>query len=81
MRLMLLSTVWLGVIGFLDDYLKIKARKRSKEMGIAYKKKNADGLAGKFKIFGQVILGIIIGATLYFNPNDTLKFQLPNEHG
>ena len=74
--LMLLCTVWLGVIGFIDDYLKIKARKLSKEKGIAHKKTNADGLAGKFKIFGQVMLGIIIGATLYFNPNVVVKREI-----
>ena len=75
-RLMLLCTVWLGVIGFIDDYLKIRARKISKEKGIAHKKTDADGLAGKFKIFGQVILGIIIGATLYFNPNVVVKREI-----
>ncbi len=74
--LMLLCTVWLGIIGFIDDYLKIRARKISKEKGIAYKKTNADGLAGKFKIFGQVILGVIIGATLYFNPNVVVKREI-----
>ncbi|MEO9004859.1 MAG: phospho-N-acetylmuramoyl-pentapeptide-transferase [Ginsengibacter sp.] len=74
--LMVLCTVWLGIIGFVDDYLKIKARKASKEKGIAYKKSNADGLAGRFKIFGQVILGIIIGATLYFNPNVVVKREI-----
>jgi len=75
-RLMLLCTVWLGIIGFVDDYLKIKARRISKEKGIPYKKTNADGLAGKFKIFGQVILGVIIGATLYFNPNVVVKREI-----
>lgn len=86
-RLMILSTVWLGIIGFIDDYLKIKAKRIAKEKGIDYHKTNADGLAGWFKIFGQVMLGIIIGATLYFNqnvvvkrevvasPNDTTKLQ------
>ncbi len=74
--LMLLCTVWLGVIGFIDDYLKIRARKISKEKGIKYKKTNADGLAGKFKIFGQVILGIIIGASLYFNPSVVVKREI-----
>ncbi|MEO6682152.1 MAG: phospho-N-acetylmuramoyl-pentapeptide-transferase [Ginsengibacter sp.] len=67
-RLMLLCTVWLGVIGFIDDYLKIRARRQAKAKGLDYKKADSDGLAGKFKIFGQVILGIIIGSTLYFNP-------------
>lgn len=75
-RLMLLSTIWLGIIGFLDDYLKIRAKKISREKGIPYKKTNADGLAGKFKIFGQVILGIIIGATLYFNPSVVVKREI-----
>lgn len=75
-RLMLLCTVWLGVIGFVDDYLKIRARKISREKGITYKKTNADGLAGKFKIFGQVILGVIIGATLYFNPGVVVKREI-----
>jgi phospho-N-acetylmuramoyl-pentapeptide-transferase len=66
---MILSTIWLGVIGFIDDYLKIRARKLAQEKGEKYQKGDADGLAAKFKIFGQVVLGIIIGATLYFNDN------------
>ncbi len=75
-RLMLLSTVWLGVIGFIDDYLKIKAKRIAKEKGIDYKKTDADGLAGWFKIFGQVMLGIIIGTTLYFNQNVVVKREI-----
>jgi len=74
--LMLLCTVWLGMIGFVDDYLKIKAKRIAKERGVDFKKTNADGLAGKFKIFGQVILGIIIGATLYFNPSVVVKREI-----
>jgi phospho-N-acetylmuramoyl-pentapeptide-transferase len=66
-RLMLLCTVWLGFIGFMDDYLKLKARKTAQAKGEKYKKKDSDGLAGFSKIIGQVGLGIIIGATLYFN--------------
>lgn len=54
--LMLVTTLWLGTLGFLDDYLKIK-------------KKNKDGLRGKFKIIAQVGLGLIVGLTLYFSPN------------
>jgi phospho-N-acetylmuramoyl-pentapeptide-transferase len=54
--LMLTTTVWLGAIGFLDDYIKIF-------------KKNKEGLAGKFKIIGQVGLALIIGLTMYNNPN------------
>jgi len=75
-RLMLLCTVWLGIIGFIDDYLKIKARRTANAKGEKYKKIDADGLAGKFKIFGQIILGIIIGATLYFNQNVVVKREL-----
>ncbi len=75
-RLMLLCTVWLGAIGFLDDYLKIKAKRIAKEKGVDYKKTNADGLAGKFKVFGQVMLGVIIGATLYFNPSVVVKREI-----
>lgn len=66
-RLMILSTVWLGLIGFIDDYLKIRAKQRAQQRGVKYQKGDADGLAGKFKVFGQVMLGIIIGATLWFN--------------
>ncbi len=54
--LMVLSTVWLGFVGFLDDYIKVF-------------KKDKEGLAGRFKIVGQVGLGIIIGLTLYHNDN------------
>lgn len=75
-RLMLLCTVWLGIIGFVDDYLKIKARQIAKAKGETYKKNNADGLAGKFKIFGQIMLGIIIGSTLYFNQSVVVKREI-----
>jgi phospho-N-acetylmuramoyl-pentapeptide-transferase len=68
-RLMIVSTLWLGAIGFIDDYLKLRSKKLAKEKGVAYKKGDSDGLAGAFKIFGQVVLGIIVGATLYFNEN------------
>jgi phospho-N-acetylmuramoyl-pentapeptide-transferase len=52
--LMMITTVWLGLIGFLDDYIKIF-------------RKNKEGLAGKFKIAGQIVLGIIVGLTLFFS--------------
>jgi phospho-N-acetylmuramoyl-pentapeptide-transferase len=68
-QLLLISTVWLGVIGFIDDYLKLRAKKIAQEQGIAYKKGDKDGLAGWFKIFGQVGIGIIVGSVLYFNSN------------
>ena len=62
--LLLITTCWMGVIGFIDDY--IKKFKNDKE-----------GLKGRFKILGQVGLGIIVGATLYFNDNVTIKEKLP----
>ena len=65
--LMLLSTVWLGIIGFIDDYLKLMGKRRAQMQGLEYKKTGKDGLAGWFKIIGQVGLGITVGATLYFN--------------
>lgn len=75
-RLMILCTVWLGLIGFIDDYLKIRAKRLAKQKGIPYVKSDADGLAGRFKIFGQVMLGIIVGATLYFNQNVVVKREV-----
>ncbi|MBS1754686.1 MAG: phospho-N-acetylmuramoyl-pentapeptide-transferase [Ferruginibacter sp.] len=75
-RLMLLCTVWLGTIGFIDDYLKIRAKKIAQAKGVAYKKSDSDGLAGRFKIFGQVMLGIIVGATLYFTPSVVVKREV-----
>ncbi|MCF8341073.1 MAG: phospho-N-acetylmuramoyl-pentapeptide-transferase [Chitinophagaceae bacterium] len=68
-RLMLLSTVWLGAVGFLDDYLKLQAKKRIQQGGVEYKKTNKDGLSGWLKVIGQIGLGIVIGLTLYFSPN------------
>ena len=52
--LMVISTIWLGLVGFLDDYIKVF-------------KKNKEGLAGRFKILGQIGLGIIVGSTMYYN--------------
>ena len=60
--ILLFTTVWLGMIGFLDDYIKIF-------------RKNKRGLKGKFKIIGQVSLGLIVGLTLFFHPEVTLKNQ------
>ncbi len=58
--LMLVATVWLGIIGFLDDYIKVF-------------KKNKEGLAGRFKIVGQVGLGLIVGLTLYFSSDVVIR--------
>jgi len=59
MLLMLLTTVWLGSIGFLDDYLKLR-------------KHNKDGMKGKYKIVGQVGIALIVGVTMYLNPSMTI---------
>ncbi len=66
--LMLIATVWLGIIGFVDDYLKLRAKRLAQQQGVNYKKGDKDGLAGWFKILGQVGLGILVGAVLYFHP-------------
>ncbi len=58
--LLIVSVLWMGAIGFVDDYLKKI-------------KKNKDGLSGKFKIVGQVGLGLIVGVTMYFHPDITVK--------
>lgn len=58
--LLLVTTVWMGSIGFLDDYIKVF-------------KKDKEGLKGRFKVIGQIGLGIIVGATLYFHPSVTIK--------
>jgi len=61
--LILISTVWLGLIGFLDDYIKVF-------------RKNKEGLSGKFKIIGQVGLGLIVGAVLYFNSDVVIQREI-----
>jgi phospho-N-acetylmuramoyl-pentapeptide-transferase len=68
-RLMIFSTIWLGFIGFIDDYLKLRAKRIAQQTGVVYKKGDKDGLAGWFKILGQVVLGFVVAATLYFNGN------------
>jgi phospho-N-acetylmuramoyl-pentapeptide-transferase len=65
--LMLISTVWLGIIGFIDDYIKVF-------------KKNKEGLAGRFKVLGQVGLGVIVATTLFYNENvKTRELYSPTE--
>ncbi len=75
-RLMILCTVWLGIIGFLDDYFKLRARKKAQELGEKFVKKDSDGLAGISKIIGQVGLGIIIGVSLYFSNAVTVEREV-----
>jgi phospho-N-acetylmuramoyl-pentapeptide-transferase len=72
-QLLLLTTVWMGLIGFLDDYIKVF-------------KKNKEGLRGIFKVIGQIGLGVIVGAALYLHPDVVMKEELPaqadvNLHG
>jgi len=62
--LLVVTTVWLGAIGFLDDYIKVF-------------RKNKEGLAGRFKIVGQVTIGLIVGLTLYFNDNVVVREVSP----
>ncbi|MFN8115758.1 MAG: phospho-N-acetylmuramoyl-pentapeptide-transferase [Bacteroidia bacterium] len=58
--LMLISTVWLGCIGFLDDYIKVF-------------KKNKEGLQGRFKVVGQIGIGLLVGSVFYFHPDVVIK--------
>lgn len=62
-QLLIASTVWLGIIGFLDDYIKVFRGKK-------------DGLSGKFKVVGQVVLGLIVGLTMWHNDNITVRDKL-----
>ena len=64
--ILIVTTMWMGAIGFIDDYIKVF-------------KKNKDGLKGRFKIVGQVSLGIFVGMMLYFNPDVVVKEKL--RHG
>lgn len=64
---MLLATVWLGLIGFLDDYIKVF-------------KKNKEGLAGRFKIIGQIGVGLIVGCILYFSDDVSVHKRVPVDY-
>ena len=61
--LMIITTVWLGMIGFADDYIKVF-------------QKDKEGLAGKFKIIGQISLGVIVAATLYFSDEVSIREKI-----
>jgi len=67
-QLMILSTVWLGIVGFLDDYIKVF-------------KKNKEGLKGKVKLVGQIGLGVIVGVTLWVNENVVVRQNVLNPDG
>ena len=62
-QLMLVSTILLGAIGFIDDYIKVF-------------KKNKEGLAGRFKVFGQIAVGLIVASSLYFHSDVTIKSKV-----
>jgi phospho-N-acetylmuramoyl-pentapeptide-transferase len=64
---MLIATIWLGLIGFLDDYIKVF-------------KKNKEGLKGRFKIVGQIGVGLIVGCILYFNNDVRVHKKVPVTH-
>lgn len=66
--LMIITTVWLGMIGFADDYIKVFLN-------------NKKGLAGKFKILGQVLLGLIVAATLYLSDDVVIREKVQNVRG
>lgn len=64
--ILLVTTLWMGAIGFIDDYIKIF-------------RKNKEGLKGRFKVLGQVTLGLFVGAMLFFHPDVTMKEKLPEK--
>lgn len=64
-QLLILSAIWLGIVGFADDYIKVF-------------KKNKEGLKGKYKIFGQISLGLIVGLSLYLSDDVVVKHKLEN---
>lgn len=64
--ILIVTTIWMGTIGFIDDYIKIF-------------RKNKDGLKGRFKVLGQITLGIFVGVMLYFHPDVTMKEKLPQK--
>lgn len=66
MLLMIFATVWLGSLGFADDYLKLKRH-------------NKDGMKGKFKIIGQVGLGIVVGLTMYLSPDIVMRQNIASD--
>jgi phospho-N-acetylmuramoyl-pentapeptide-transferase len=67
-QLMLFITIWLGLVGFIDDYIKVF-------------KKNKEGLRGKFKIIAQVVAGIVVGLTLHFNDHIVARERVLNAQG
>jgi phospho-N-acetylmuramoyl-pentapeptide-transferase len=67
-QLMLFTTIWLGTVGFIDDYIKVF-------------RKNKAGLRGTFKIIAQVVAGLVVGLTLHFNDNILVREKVLNSEG
>lgn len=66
--LLIITMLWMGLIGFIDDYIKVF-------------KKDKEGLKGRFKVLGQTVLGIIVGVTLYMHPGVTMKEEIRTLEG
>jgi len=67
-QVLIISTIWMGVFGFIDDYIKIF-------------KKNKKGLKGRFKVLGQFILGVFVGLVMYFHPDITIRKEKYDQNG
>ena len=67
-QVLIISTIWMGTFGFIDDYIKIF-------------KKNKKGLKGKFKVLGQFILGVFVGLVMYFHPDITIRKEKYDQNG
>ena len=67
-QVLIISTIWMGTFGFIDDYIKIF-------------KKNKKGLKGRFKVLGQFILGVFVGLVMYFHPDITIRKEKYDQNG
>ena len=67
-QVLIISTIWMGIFGFIDDYIKIF-------------KKNKKGLKGRFKVLGQFILGVFVGLVMYFHPDITIRKEKYDQNG
>ena len=67
-QVLIISTIWMGTFGFIDDYIKIF-------------KKNKKGLKGRFKVLGQFILGVFVGLVMYFHPDITIRKEKNDQNG
>ena len=67
-QVLIISTIWMGIFGFIDDYIKIF-------------RKNKKGLKGRFKVLGQFILGVFVGLVMYFHPDITIRKEKYDQNG